>query len=381
MAHDVFVSYPTASKPTADAVVNRLENERVRCWVAPRDVAPGTDWAGSIINAIEDSQMVVLVFSDAANESKHILREVRQAADAGLPILPFRITDAPLSAALAYYLGDTHWLDALTNDLERHLDELSNTVSRLLSGQPSAEDVLSGVGPTARPMARARPSRRRRTVYLTVIGLIAIASAWIGSSVIGSDPTPTDAAGRSTTAVASPQTTNGELVTTTSQPGTTTTKSFASTSNPVFAVGDGVDPQHEALAREIIVDAVYAIEEMTGYSVPEFTVYLEADAEGLAQAQCEAIGGSPCQPYNWDTQTVGIDVGDIFARTNHAVWDNSGIAPRLQQHYVSLLQLHLAGITPRTAAKPGPSWLSAGQMIYFQNELNLGVLSPLTMSR
>jgi hypothetical protein len=37
MAHDVFISYPHQEKATADAVCARLENEDIRCWIAPRD--------------------------------------------------------------------------------------------------------------------------------------------------------------------------------------------------------------------------------------------------------------------------------------------------------------------------------------------------------
>ena len=40
-AHDVFVSYSTNDKPVADAIVSRLEQAGIRCWVAPRDIIPG----------------------------------------------------------------------------------------------------------------------------------------------------------------------------------------------------------------------------------------------------------------------------------------------------------------------------------------------------
>src|SRR5687768_3475603 len=58
--HDVFVSYSTKDKHAADAVVAALEGERVRCWVAPRDIRPGMDWGAAIIDAITDSAVMVL---------------------------------------------------------------------------------------------------------------------------------------------------------------------------------------------------------------------------------------------------------------------------------------------------------------------------------
>jgi hypothetical protein len=41
MPHDVFVSYSSDDKPTADAVCATLENKGIRCWIAPRDILPG----------------------------------------------------------------------------------------------------------------------------------------------------------------------------------------------------------------------------------------------------------------------------------------------------------------------------------------------------
>ncbi|MBV8588221.1 MAG: TIR domain-containing protein, partial [Verrucomicrobia bacterium] len=45
MAHDIFISYAMADKATADAARAALEKEGIRCWIAPRDVLPGIDYA------------------------------------------------------------------------------------------------------------------------------------------------------------------------------------------------------------------------------------------------------------------------------------------------------------------------------------------------
>ena len=51
MAHDVFVSYSQKDKATADAAVARLEQDGSRCWIAPRDILPGTSWGEAIVDA------------------------------------------------------------------------------------------------------------------------------------------------------------------------------------------------------------------------------------------------------------------------------------------------------------------------------------------
>lgn len=90
MAHDVFISYSSKDKPTADAVCATLEANAIRCWIAPRDVLQGMEWGGAIVDAIHNSQIMVMVFSSLANDSKHIKREVERAVNRGVCWVLFR---------------------------------------------------------------------------------------------------------------------------------------------------------------------------------------------------------------------------------------------------------------------------------------------------
>ena len=132
MAHDVFVSHSTKDKAVADAVVARLEAESVSCWVAPRDVVPGADWGESIINAIESSRIMVLIFSQSANASPQIKREVERAVNKGVYIIPFRVEDIPPAKSLEYFISTSQWMDAFPAPLERHLDNLAKTINSVL---------------------------------------------------------------------------------------------------------------------------------------------------------------------------------------------------------------------------------------------------------
>ncbi len=55
MAHDIYISYSSRNRSLADAVCAKLEEQQIRCWVAPRDVPPGLSHAASIVNAIDES--------------------------------------------------------------------------------------------------------------------------------------------------------------------------------------------------------------------------------------------------------------------------------------------------------------------------------------
>ena len=79
MAHDVFISHASEDKPTADAVCARLEADGIRCWIAPRDILPGTEWGEAIVDAIEGGRVMVLVFSAQTNLSRQVIREVERS--------------------------------------------------------------------------------------------------------------------------------------------------------------------------------------------------------------------------------------------------------------------------------------------------------------
>ena len=136
MAHDVFISHSSKDKLTADAVCAALEAQGVRCWVAPRDILPGRNWGGSIVEAIKGARVMVLIFSAHANNSEHIKREVERAANRNIPIIPMRIEDVVPTDAFEYFLSSPHWLDAFPPPLENHLQHLAKTVRQIVALTP-----------------------------------------------------------------------------------------------------------------------------------------------------------------------------------------------------------------------------------------------------
>lgn len=135
-AHDVFVSYSTHDKPVADAIVARLEQAGIRCWVAPRDVIPGEVWGEAILRAIQSSRLMVVVLSGAANESRQVIREVERAVAGDVVVVPFRIDESEPTGAMAYFLASEHWLDALTPPMEAHIAQLVTVTRALLASRP-----------------------------------------------------------------------------------------------------------------------------------------------------------------------------------------------------------------------------------------------------
>jgi len=58
----VFISYASPNSAIAQAVCEALERAGVTCWIAPRNVRPGTFYADEIVHALDIAKAIVLVF-------------------------------------------------------------------------------------------------------------------------------------------------------------------------------------------------------------------------------------------------------------------------------------------------------------------------------
>ncbi|HQL96193.1 MAG TPA: toll/interleukin-1 receptor domain-containing protein, partial [Candidatus Hydrogenedentes bacterium] len=122
--HDVFISYATPDKTTADTICHFLEAEGVRCWIAPRDIPPGENFGKFIPEALREVALMVLVFSSNANSSEYVQDEVALAAKYKRVIIPFRVEDVQPQQGLEFHLARRNWLDALTPPLAGHVRSL-----------------------------------------------------------------------------------------------------------------------------------------------------------------------------------------------------------------------------------------------------------------
>jgi osmotically-inducible protein OsmY len=196
MAHDVFISYSSKDKTVADALCGVLESQGIPCWIAPRNIAYGSDYGEAIVDGINESRVMVLVFSSNANTSPHIKREVDRAVSKSLTIIPIRIEDVAPTRALEYYISPVHWLDAIAPPLEPHLHALGEKIQVLL-GKMGAERAAAApptlapaapaigapappavIGPSARtataPVSPAPPEPRRVSWGLMMGGAFAV---------------------------------------------------------------------------------------------------------------------------------------------------------------------------------------------------------------
>jgi hypothetical protein len=146
--YDLFISYASENKDIADYIVERIERRGYRCFIAPRDIRTGSEYAVEIIRGISNSTAVLLVFSSKSDKSHYVLREINSAVSRNRPIIPLRIEDFLPSEAMEFYLGPTHWLDAFPEILDVHLDKVVNIFSGMNNNVPdSKHESYRIVGP------------------------------------------------------------------------------------------------------------------------------------------------------------------------------------------------------------------------------------------
>ena len=137
MAGKIFISHSTQDKEVAGKVIEHLESEEFVCWVAPRDISPGMDWAESIIDGIDSASLMILIVSNWSNKSPQVRREVERAVSKGITIIPLIIEKIDLSKWMQYYVSAHQWIDASLSNIDNVFPALKESVQTVFLKESS----------------------------------------------------------------------------------------------------------------------------------------------------------------------------------------------------------------------------------------------------
>lgn len=128
--NQVFISHSSDNAETAAEVCRFLEERGIRCWLAPRDIEPGADWAESILTAIDESSAMILLISRSSTTSPHIRREVERAVSRRSRILPLYMERVEPPLWMQYYISAHQWIDGTGSDLDQRLSKIADSLTR-----------------------------------------------------------------------------------------------------------------------------------------------------------------------------------------------------------------------------------------------------------
>lgn len=126
----VFISHSSVNAEIAKKLCEYLEERKIKCFIAPRDIQLGHEYAEEILNGIDNSSVFILMLSKESNTSPHVLREVERAVSKNIPIIVYKIENVQLSKSLEYFLMTHQWMDASD---EKDFERIWNSVDSLMS--------------------------------------------------------------------------------------------------------------------------------------------------------------------------------------------------------------------------------------------------------
>jgi TIR domain len=128
---NIFVSFSKQDQATALEILGRIEAADLKCWISCRDVPRGDDYQDAIVDALDQSGAMVLVFSKNANNSEEIKRELALASTKRLFVLPVRIENAEPTKGFKYQFATRQYVD-LFEDREQNMTLIINTLQKHL---------------------------------------------------------------------------------------------------------------------------------------------------------------------------------------------------------------------------------------------------------
>ena len=149
---EVFISYSTKDTEIAFALLETFESYGLDCWIAPRNIPKGAQWAEEIDKAIQNARVFVVIVSSHSVESRQVPKEIALAVSSCESIFPFRIDDTGLQGTFRYYLSDYQFTDA-TSDAKQKMIELAEVICSSLGKPIPEKKPVSEEEPEKKPVS------------------------------------------------------------------------------------------------------------------------------------------------------------------------------------------------------------------------------------
>lgn len=128
---DVFISYSSADENQASAIKDYLSAQGVQCWMAPESIEPGDDYSSVIPDAIDSSNILILLVSYNSQRSVWVPKELSYALSHRKKVIPYKIIPCELMKSFSFYLTDVQIIE-YNNDIEKTYKKLNNTINYTL---------------------------------------------------------------------------------------------------------------------------------------------------------------------------------------------------------------------------------------------------------
>lgn len=130
----VFISYSTKHQQAADAIKDLFNRNGIKTWMAPYDIPGGFEYAAVINDALKDCSCLAFIFTDAAQNSRWVRKELERAINYNKVIIPIKLEDVEMNSAIEFYLSDFQVIPV------RKIDETSEDMKKVLESVKTFTD-------------------------------------------------------------------------------------------------------------------------------------------------------------------------------------------------------------------------------------------------
>ncbi len=132
---DVFISYRSHHIKSVEPILNELRKRGITYYIDREKLKSG-DYASKLTDALNACKVLLLFWTQDANDSKYVPNEISLAFDLGKEIIPYKIGDFDIyqQRNLILYLKNKH----LVEDSCDTIIDLVDSVEQALTGQPTS---------------------------------------------------------------------------------------------------------------------------------------------------------------------------------------------------------------------------------------------------
>ena len=127
MSYDIFLSYCRDDQKLAEEFVQLASTRGLNIWY-DQMISGGQDWRQAIVETLQHSSALVILFSEASNGSTQLIKELAIADRFGKLVIPVLIQNTEPRGAYLYEMASRNWINLHPDPLSR----LGSLVDRLI---------------------------------------------------------------------------------------------------------------------------------------------------------------------------------------------------------------------------------------------------------
>jgi TIR domain len=147
MSYDIFLSYSRTDKALADQFMEAAKERGLTVWY-DQLISGGQDWRNSIVEALRSSKSLVILFSEASNDSRQLIKELAIADNFSKLVIPVLIEDTEPRGPYLYEMASRNWINLYPNPSSR-VESLIDRLAGQLGMQAAQAAPASYAAPAA----------------------------------------------------------------------------------------------------------------------------------------------------------------------------------------------------------------------------------------